>query len=338
MVAPDEFGAALAYFTGSKEHNIEIRARAQQRGLSLNERGFLDAETDKRRPAATEQDVYAAVGLPWIDPALRENRGEIEAAEAGTLPDLIELGDIRGELHGHSLWSDGAASISNMVVAARRGGLEYFAVTDHSGALLVANGLTPERLAEQTDEIARERAASPDVRLLHGSEVEILADGSLDFSDEILASLDVVVASVHSNFNQPQEQMTERLIAAIENPHVDIIGHPTGRMLGLRDGYTFDVEAVLKAAAASGTALEINAAPERLDLDDTTARRAAELGAAISINSDAHHPDSLAYMRYGVLTARRAWLRAGDVINTLPLDELLAWLAQPKPRRWTPGD
>ena len=226
VVAPDEFGAALAYFTGSKEHNIEIRARAQQRGLSLNERGFLDAETDQRRPAATEQDVYAAVGLPWIDPALRENRGEIEAAEAGTLPSLIELGDIRGELHGHSLWSDGAASISNMVVAARRRGLEYFAVTDHSGALLVANGLTPERLAEQTDEIARERAASPDVRLLHGSEVEILADGSLDFSDEILASLDVVVASVHSNFNQPQVQMTERLIAAIENPHVDIIGHP----------------------------------------------------------------------------------------------------------------
>ena len=172
-------------------------------------------------------------------------------------------------MHGHSLWSDGAASISNMVAAARRRGLEYFAVTDHSGGLLVANGLTPERLAEQTDEIARERAASPDLRLLHGSEVEILADGSLDFSDEILASLDVVVASVHSNFNQPQVQMTERLIAAIENPHVDIIGHPTGRMLGLRDGYTFDVEAVLKSAAASGTALEINAAPERLDLDDT---------------------------------------------------------------------
>ena len=224
-----------------------------------------------------------------------------------------------------------------MVAAARRRGLAYFAVTDHSGSLQVANGLSPERLAQQTEEIAREREASQDVHLLHGSEVEILADGSLDFSDEILASLDVVVASIHSNFNQPPEQMTERLIAAIENPHVDIIGHPTGRMLGLRDGYTFDVEAVLKAAAATGTALEINAAPERLDLDDTTARRAAELGVPISINSDAHHPDSLAYMRYGVLTARRAWLRAEDVINALSLDDLLAWLALPKPRRWKPA-
>ncbi len=336
VVAPDEFGAALAYFTGSKEHNIEIRARALQRGLSLNERGFLDSEIGQRRPAATEEDVYAAVDLPWIDPALRENRGEIEAAEAATLPRLIELGDIRGELHGHSLWSDGAASIGQMVDVARGRGLAYFAVTDHSGSLLVANGLSPERLAEQAKEIAWEREASSDVRLLHGSEVEILADGRLDFSDEILASLDVVVASVHSNFNQPPEQMTERLIAAIQNPHVDIIGHPTGRMLGLRDGYTFDVEAVLQAAAATGTALEINAAPERLDLDDTTARRAAELGAPISINSDAHHPDSLANMRYGVLTARRAWLRAADVINALSLDDLLAWLAKPKPRRWSP--
>ncbi len=334
VVAPEEFGAALAYFTGSKEHNIEIRARAQQRGLSLNERGFLDA-AGVRRPAATEADVYATVGMPWIAPEMRENRGELAAADEGALPALIELGDIRGELHGHSLWSDGAGSIADMVAAARARGLEYFTVTDHSHGQRVANGLSAERLAAQAEEVEREREASCGLRVLHGSEVEILPDGSLDFSDEILAGLDVVVASIHSHFTLPPEQMTRRLIAAIEHPHVDIIGHPTGRMLGRRDGYVFDVEAVLRAAAASGTALEINAAPERLDVNDVTARRAAELGAPISINSDAHHPNDLASMRYGILTARRAWLRAADVLNTLPVDDLLAWLAQPKPRQWS---
>jgi DNA polymerase (family 10) len=336
VVEPPKYGAALMYFTGSKDHNIEIRSRAQARGLSLNEHGILDEQTGARHPAATEQEIYAAVGLPWIEPTLRENRGEIEAAEAHTIPRLIVHDDIRGELHGHSLWSDGAAPIADMLEAAKSRNLGYFSITDHSESLGVANGLDPARLADQTKEISVEKKTSGTVTLLHGSEVEILADGQLDFSDEILASLDVVVASVHSSFNQSVPQMTTRLIAAIEHPHVDIIGHPTGRILGRRDGYEFDVEAVLRAAAATGTALEINAAPERLDLNDVTARRAAELGVPISINSDAHHPDNLDFMHYGILTAQRAWLRARDVLNTLPIEELLDWLRQPKPRRWTP--
>lgn len=336
VVEPPKYGAALMYFTGSKDHNIEIRSRAQARGLSLNEHGILDEQTGARHPAATEQEIYAAVDLPWIEPTLRENRGEIEAAETHTIPRLIVRDDIRGELHGHSLWSDGAAPIADMLEAAKSRNLEYFSITDHSGSLGVANGLDPARLADQTKEISVEKKTSGTITLLHGSEVEILADGQLDFSDEILASLDVVVASVHSSFNQSVPQMTTRLIAAIEHPHVDIIGHPTGRILGRRDGYEFDVEAVMKAAAATGTALEINAAPERLDLNDVTARRAAELGVPISINSDAHHPDNLDFMRYGILTAQRAWLRARDVLNTLPVEELLDWLRQPKPRRWTP--
>ena len=336
VIDPAKYGAALAYFTGSKNHNIEIRARAQKRGLSLNEHGFLDVAPGQRRPATTEHAVYETVDLPWIDPALREDRGEIEAAENGKLPDLINIDDVRGELHGHSLWSDGAASIRQMLAAARKRKLEYFAITDHSGSLGVANGLDPKRLSEQTKEIDAERASCTDVHILHGTEVEILPNGTLDFSDKILESLDVVVASVHSNFNQSQAQMTERLITAIENPHVDVIGHPTGRLLGRRDGYQFDVEAVLSASAATGTALEINAAPQRLDIDDLTARRAVELGTPIAINSDAHHPDNLEFLRYGILTARRAWLRPGDVLNTLPLHDLLGWLCQPKPRRWIP--
>ncbi|HCU72272.1 MAG: DNA polymerase III [Chloroflexi bacterium] len=336
VVEPPEYGAALMYFTGSKDHNIEIRSRAQARGLSLNEHGILDEETGTRHPAATEQEIYAAIGLPWIEPTLRENRGEIEAADAHTIPQLIVRDDIKGELHGHSLWSDGAAPIADMLEAAKSQNLEYFSITDHSGSLGVANGLDPERLAEQTKEISAGRTTSGSITLLHGSEVEILTDGNLDFSDEILASLDVVVASIHSSFNQSVEQMTTRMITAIEHPHVDIIGHPTGRILGRRDGYEFDVEAVMNAAAATGTALEINASPERLDLNDVMARRAAELGVPISINSDAHHPDSLGFMHYGILTAQRAWLRPADVLNTLPVEELLDWLRQPKPRRWIP--
>ena len=336
VVPPASFGAALVYFTGSKEHNIELRHRALAMGLSLNEWGLDEVETRARRPAPTETDVYAALGLPVIPPEMRESRGEIAAAADGALPDLIELADIRGEFHGHSLWSDGAAPISGMVEAAQALGYAFIAITDHSGSLQVANGLSPERIRAQREEIETTRAASADIRLLHGSEVEIKADGALDYDDALLAELDVVVASIHSNFNQPRETMTARLIAAIRHPHVDVIGHPTGRMLGYRDGYEFDVDAVLTAAAETGTAMEINASPERLDLDDVMARRAKELGAPIAINSDAHRPESYAYMRYGIATARRAWITAGDVLNTMTSEALAAWLEQPKPRRWSP--
>ena len=337
VVAPGSFGAALTYFTGSKEHNIALRARAQKVGLSLNERGILDEASGERRPAPTEADVYAALGLPSIQPELRESRGEIEVAEAGTLPELIELTDIRGEFHGHSHWSDGAAPVEVMVQAALTRGYQYFGITDHSGGLQVANGLTPDRLQDQAAELEALRAKFPTIRLLHGSEVEIFADGSLDYDDEILAGLDVVVASVHSNFSQSSEQMTERLVAAIHHPQVDVIGHPTGRLLGRRDGYEFDAKVVLQAAAETGTALEINASPERLDLDDVLARRAAELGIPITINSDAHHPEHFEFMRFGIGTARRAWLTAGQVLNVLDVDALVAWLQSPKPRSWPPA-
>ena len=336
VVPPASYGAALVYFTGSKEHNIELRHRALAMGLSLNEWGLDEVETQARRSAPSEADVYGALGLPVIPPELRESRGEIAAAADGALPDLIEVSDIRGEFHGHSLWSDGAASVADMVAAARDAGYAFYGITDHSGSLQVANGLSPERIRAQRAEIEQARAEFPEISVLHGSEVEILADGSLDYDDALLAELDVVVASIHSNFNQPRETMTARLVAAIRNPHVDVIGHPTGRMLGYRDGYDFDLDAVLTAAAETGTAMEINASPERLDLDDVMARRAMELGVPISINSDAHRPESYAYMRYGVATARRAWLTAGDVPNTMTPEALTAWLEQPKPRRWSP--
>ena len=336
VAPPDSYGAALAYFTGSKEHNIELRHRALAMGLSLNEWGLDETETQVRRPAPSESDVYAALGLPVIPPELRESRGEIAAAVDGALPDLIELSDIRGEFHGHSLWSDGAASVAGMVAAAQAAGYEYIGITDHSGSLQVANGLSPERIRAQRAEIEQARADAPEICVLHGSEVELRSDATLDYDDALLADLDVVVASIHSNFNQPRETMTARLIAAIRNPHVDVIGHPTGRMLGYRDGYDFDLDAVLTAAAETGTAMEINASPERLDLDDVMARRAKELGAPIAINSDAHRPESMADMRYGVATARRAWITAGDVLNTMTPEALTAWLGQPKPRRWSP--
>ena len=337
VIRPDSFGAALSYFTGSLEHNVALRGRAQRRGLSLNEHGFLDESTSVRHPAATEAEVYALLDLPWIPPELRENRGEIEAAERGALPRLIETRDIKGELHGHSIWSDGATAMDDVVRAAIGRGYAYIGVTDHSGALQVAHGLSPDRLREQRAEIARLRRDFPQIRILHGSEVEIFSDGALDYDDAILADLDVVVASVHSNFGQTRELMTERMVRAIRHPHVDLIGHPTGRMLGRRDGYEFDIDAVLGAAADTGTALEINSSPERLDLSDVMARRAAELGVPILINTDSHDPSHFDFLRFGIATARRAWLTPAQVLNTLDADDLTAWLRRPKPRAWRPS-
>ena len=336
VVRPEHFGAALVYFTGSMDHNIELRQRALQIGVSLNEWGLDDVTTQRHQSTPTEAEVYTALGLPVIPPELRESRGEIAAAESGTLPNLITLADIRGEFHGHSLWSDGSASVDNMIQAARTLDYAFIAITDHSEGLQVAHGLSPKRIRDQRKEIHAAQEKFPDIRVMQGCEVEIQADGAMDFGDDVLEELDVVVASVHSNFNQPPETMTSRLIAAIRNPHVDLIGHPTGRLLGHRDGYDFDLDKVLTEAAETGTAMEINASPERLDLNDVMAQRAKNLGVPLAINSDAHQPEGYAYMRYGVATARRAWLTAGDVLNTMAPDALNDWLEHPKPRRWVP--
>ncbi len=328
VVPPASWGAALQYFTGSKAHNIAIRSRARDRGLTINEYGVFRLDNPEGEPVAsvTEAEVYAAVGLPWIQPELREDRGEVAAAESGVLPELLELGRIRGDLHCHSTWSDGKHSILEMARAARERGYEFHGVCDHSQSLTVANGLDERRVRAQAAEIAAAQDQVPEVRLLRGIEVDILADGSLDLDLDLLADLDLVVASVHSVFAQDPATMTARLVAALETGVVDILGHPTGRKINRREGYTFDFDAVVEAAVAQGVALEINAAPERLDLDDVLARRARQRGAMVSINSDAHRRESLAQMRYGVAQARRAWLTAEDVLNTKPLGELLAWL------------
>ena len=328
VVPPASWGAALQYFTGSKAHNIAVRSRARERGLTINESGVFKIDDPEGEPvaAATEQDVYAAVGLPWIPPELREDRGEVKAAEDGELPELLELDQIRGDLHCHSTWSDGRHTIVEMARAARDRGYLFHGVCDHSKSLTVANGLDERRVRRQWSEIAEAQDEVPEVRLLRGIEVDILSDGTLDLDLDLLSELDLVVASVHSVFGQDPKTMTARLLAAIETGVVNILGHPTGRLINRREGYTFDFDTVVAAAVEHGVALELNAAPERLDLDDVLARRARQKGAMLSINSDAHRRSSLAQMRYGVSQARRAWLVADDILNTKPLDELLVWL------------
>jgi DNA polymerase (family 10) len=335
VVDAKHWGAALQYFTGSKEHNVEVREIALRQGWSLNEYGLTatgsgSAPEGEQRFFAEEAELYEFLGLAWVPPQLRENRGEIQAAREHALPRLIELGDIRGELHGHSTWSDGAASIAEMAEVARARGYSYWGVCDHSAGLGMVGGLDAERIAQQAEEIAALNAewakAGIDFRLLRGTEAEILADGSLGLPDEVLAELDVVVASIHSGLRQDRETITARCLKAIENPHVDILGHPTGRMIGSRPPADLDMEAVLQACAATGTAVEINAHPSRLDVNDVYARRAVELGCKISINSDAHELSGMEMMPYGIATGRRAWLTPADVINTLSLPDLLKWL------------
>jgi DNA polymerase (family 10) len=330
---PEEFGTALVYATGSKDHNVRLREMALDKGLSLSDHNF--AKTDSSTgsgPAeifcATEEEVYATLGLPWIPPELREDRGEIQAAKAGKLPELIEVKDIRADLQVHSTWSDGKLSMLEMARAAAKRGIKVIAFTDHSVSLGVTGGLSMERHAEQQKEIeAAQKELGDSIRILHASEVEIKADGALDYPDEFLASLDLVVASLHTSLRQPREKVTERVLKAIRDPHVDIIGHPTGRLIPDREGADLDMDAVLAAAAESGVALEINAHPSRLDLDDVYARRAKEMGIPISINTDAHSEADLDMLHFGVATARRAWLTAEDVINTWPTEKLLGWLA-----------
>ncbi len=335
VVEAQHWGAALQYFTGSKEHNVPLRELALKQGWSLNEYGLtatgkVPAAEDETQFFSEEADLYAFLDLEWVPPELRENRGELQAARDGTLPNLIGLADIRGELHGHSTFSDGKNTIEEMARAAIGRGYAYWNVSDHSIGLGVVQGVGPERIAEQAAEIKRLNelfaAEGLDFHLLHGMEVEVLADGSLGLEDEVLAQLDVVVASIHSGLRQDQETITARCLRVVENPHVDILGHPTGRLIGQRPPSELDVERVLQACAATGTVVEINAHPSRLDLNDVYARRAVELGCKIAINSDAHGVDGFEVMPYGIATARRAWLTADDVINSRSLGEMLALL------------
>jgi DNA polymerase (family X) len=324
VVAPDAFGAALQYFTGSKAHNVRLREMAVRRGLKISEYGVFDEATGARVAGETEHDVYAAVGLPWIPPELREDGGEIDAAREGRLPELVAIGDLKGDLHDHTEWSDGHHSLERLVEAAEARGYEYVIVSDHSRSLTIAQGLSIERLRQQRAEI-RAVQARHRIRILAGTECDILEDGALDFPDEVLAELDVVVASVHSRFKQDRATMTARIVRALGNPHMDILGHPTGRRLGSREPYDVDLDAVFAAARTHGKAVEINASPERLDLNDAHARRAAEAGVLLSISTDTHYLSELDNLDLGVAVARRAWVTRDGILNTRPLDALLSW-------------
>lgn len=325
---PERWGTALLYATGSKDHNVRLREMALKKGLSLSDHAFEKPDGTEIL-CATEEEVYRQLGLPWIPPELREDRGEIQAALKGKLPRLIEREDLLAELHSHSTWSDGRNSIEEMALAARERGYRVLAITDHSASLGVAGGLTAERLIEQREEIDAVQAKLGDsILILQGAEVEIRADGSLDFPDEVLEKLDIVIASLHVSLRQPREKVTERLLNAIRNPHVDLIGHPTGRLIPDREGADLDMEAVLKAAAESGVALEISAHPARLDLDDIYARRAAAMGIPLSLNTDAHSPADMDLVHFGLSQARRGWVEPQQVINTWQKDRLLKWLKQ----------
>lgn len=323
---PARFGTALQYATGSKEHNVRLREMALDIGLSLSDQSF-EKEDSSEILCATEEEVYQILGMDWVPPEIREDRGEIQLALEKKLPKLIEVKHIKAELHSHTTWSDGQQSILEMAEAAVAHGYKILAVTDHSAAIGILNGLTPEKVIEQRKEIEKARKKMGDaLTILHGVEVEVRADGTLDLPDDVLASLDIVVASVHQSMRQPRAQITERMLAAIHHPHVDIIGHPTNRKLPDREGADLDMDAVLKAAAETGTALEINANPARLDLDDVQARRAVEMGIKLSINTDSHHADHMDFLFFGVATARRGWVTPADVINTWTIKQLQKWL------------
>jgi DNA polymerase (family 10) len=335
IAAPAQLGNLLQHFTGSGTHNAKLREDAVRRGLHVSEYGILDDASGATSECATEQEVYELLGLAYIEPELRENRGELEAARlAGPdgegLPRLVSLEDIRGDLHSHTIASDGHGTIEEMALAARERGYEYLAITDHSASHGFGNAVSPEELRRQIERVREADAAIDGIALLAGSEVNILPDGSLDYEDGLLAELDWVLASVHTAFAIGEQAMTERMIAAIEHPLVRAIGHPTGRLIQRRPGYAVDLDAVFAAAARTGTMLEVNGNPDRRDLSDVHARAAVRAGVTIVIDSDAHRTRTLANMRWGVATARRAWLRAGDIANTRPLAALLALGKQPR--------
>lgn len=329
MLPPESFGAALMYFTGSKEHNVALRARAQRQNLKLSEYGLVRGE--QIIAGGTEEEVYQGLGLPWIPPELRENMGEIEAAEEGRLPDLVDLGDICGDLQMHTTASDGKKSVEEMAAAAKALGYKYILITDHSKATTIANGLDETRARENIKKIRAARRKVPGIEIWAGAEVDILSDGVLDYPDELLAEFDIVLASIHSRMTQPGEELTHRLLKALENPYVRILGHPTGRYILRRDPMNFDVEAVFQAAKKHGVVMEVNASPERLDLCDRHARLAHDQGMKIVISTDAHQPKHFMFMRYGVITARRGWTEKKDVINTYPPAKLLESL-RPLPK------
>jgi DNA polymerase (family X) len=322
VVPKDSYGAALQYFTGSKAHNIAIRRMAQEKGLKINEYGVFRGE--KRVAGETEESVYKSVGLPWIPPELREDRGEVEAAHAGKLPKLVGLDDLRGDLHVHSKASDGHNTIKEMALAAKARGLAYIAVTEHSKRLTVAHGLDSVRLTKQIAEIAKLNQELSGITVLAGIEVDILDDGTLDLPDSVLRKLDIVVAAVHSKFDLPRAKQTERILNALDNPVVSILAHPTGRLIDEREPYDVDMPKIIRKAKACGVALEVNAHPQRLDLLDTYCQMAKEEGVLVAINSDAHSTLQFDGLRFGVGQARRGWLEKKDVLNTRSLKELSA--------------
>ncbi|HEY3297467.1 MAG TPA: DNA polymerase/3'-5' exonuclease PolX [Armatimonadota bacterium] len=326
VVKPEEYGAGLQYFTGSKAHNIKLRSIAEAQGLKVNEYGIFRVSDNERIAGETEEGMYETLGLSWVPPEIREDEGEIEAARAKKLPVLVTVADLKGDLHLHTNWSDGAESPEAMVKAGIERGYEYITISDHSVSMGFIHGLTLERIMEQKALIDKLNGKYPDIHILHGIEVNIRADGSLDYEDEVLARFDVVTASIHGGMGMSKEKMTARIIRAIRNPHVDVIGHPTGRIIGKREPYEVDIDAVMDAAARSGTALEINSQPDRLDLKETYARRAKSRGILVAIDSDAHASAQLGLVTYGIATARRGWIEAKDVVNALSLVDLQNWL------------
>ena len=332
LVPRESFGAAMQYFTGSKPHYIAVRDRALRRGMKLNEYGLYRIENDQRIAGATEEEIYAALDLDMIPPDLRENRGEIEAAERRGLPRLVTAADLRGDLHMHTTATDGRADAETMALAARAAGLSYIAITDHSQSLAMANGLDEHRALEHARQVRALNDRLDGITVLAGIECDIRPDGTMDLADDCLAQLDIVIASVHSAFAQSEAQMTDRMLRAIENPWVDVIAHPTGRLILKREGYQLAFERIVAAAAAAGVALEINGQADRRDLDEQRARFARDQGVRLMIDSDAHSPAALANTRWSVATARRAWIEPGDILNTLPLDAFKAALRRSRTR------
>jgi DNA polymerase (family 10) len=322
IVSPANYGNLLQHFTGSKQHNEAMRTEAVKRGFHVSEYGVVDDSTETTHACATEEEVYELLGMQWVPPELRENRGELKAARENALPELIEVSDIRGELHCHTVASDGRQTIEEMAETARERGYEYIAITDHSASHGFGNDVSPDELKKQIERIRELDAEIDGIKLLAGSEVNVMPDGSLDYDDDLLEQLDWIVASLHTSFRMSEKEQTARMITAMEHPLVDVIGHPTGRLIGRREPYALDVDRVIEAAIRTGTFLEINANPDRRDLNEVHARQAAEAGVMLTIDSDAHGVETLANIRYGVATARRAWLTKDKVANTRPWAEV----------------